>query len=311
MERLSDLELVSAFVAVAEERHFGRAATRLHLAQPVVSRRIQRLERAMGIALLERTSRHVTLTEAGITFLDSARQLLHSAELAVMQARRVAEGGAGRLTVGFVDSVAFTLLPRLLRELAARVPDVAIELRELSTEEQLSELDVDVDVAIVREVSEHELSAEGLLARYLLRERLLVAVPEDHPLAARSTIALADVADDGFVMFPRPQVPRLHDHLLAICDHAGFRPAIAAHASQYPTMLAMVSVGRGIALVPACVQAVCPPDVRLVHLTDERATSDLLLAWRGPGAPVLATFVDAALEVAARSSPDEGEPPAG
>lgn len=298
MERLSDLELLAAFVAVAEERHFGRAAARLHVAQPVISRRIQRLERTMGVGLLERTSRHVTLTDAGTTFLDSARQLLHNAELAVMQARRVAEGGAGRLTVGFVDSVAFELLTPLLRELEARVPDVALDLRELSTEEQLADLDVDVDVAIVREVGEHELSAQGLLARHLLRERLCVAVGADHPLADGGEVELAELAADPFVMFPRPQVPRLHDHLLAVCDQAGFRPAIAAHAAQYPTMLAMVSAGRGVALVPACVRAIAPRDVPLLPVADEHATSDLLLTWSGPATPALTSFLDAAREVA-------------
>jgi len=302
MERLTDLELLAAFVAVAEERHFGRAAARLHVAQPVISRRIQRLERAMGVALLERTSRHVTLTDAGTTFLDSARQLLHNAELAVMQARRVAEGGAGRLTVGFVDSVAFELLTPLLREMEGRVPDVALELRELSTEEQLADLDVDVDVAIVREVGEHELSAQGLLARHLLRERLFAAVGADHDLAGEDAIDLAALAGESFVMFPRPQVPRLHDHLLAVCDQAGFRPAIAAHAAQYPTMLAMVSAGRGVALVPACVGAIAPRDVPLVPVRDEHATSNLLLTWSGPGTPALASFIDAVLSVTGQAA---------
>ena len=153
MERLTDLELLKAFVAVAELRHFGRAAERLHLAQPVVSRRIQRLEAIMKVSLLHRTSRQVTLTDAGTVFLDSARRLLHSTEVAVLQARRVAEGAAGRLSIGFVDSVAFRLLTPLLRELTARAPDLAVELRELSTEEQLIELDANVDVAVVREVS--------------------------------------------------------------------------------------------------------------------------------------------------------------
>ena len=299
MERLSDLQLVAAFVAVAEERHFGRAAQRLHVAQPVISRRIQRLEREMGVELFTRTSRHVTPTDAGITFLDAARHLLHSAEVAVIQAQRVAAGTAGGLTVGFVDSVAFELLPRLLRELAVRAPEVAIELRELTTEDQLSDLDVDVDIAIVREVSEHELSDQGLAAQHLLRERLVVAVAADHHLADRAEVTIAELAGEAFVMFPRPQVPRLHDHLVAICDHAGFRPRIVAHASQYPTMLAMVSVGRGLALAPSCVRAVRPSDVRLLPIVDGFATTDLLLAWRGPGAPVLSTFVEAAGAVAA------------
>jgi DNA-binding transcriptional LysR family regulator len=262
MERLTDLELLTTFVAVAEELHFGRAARRLHVAQPVISRRIQRLEQAIGVALVQRTSRHVTLTEAGTTFLDSSRQLLHSVENAVMQTRRVAEGGAGRLTVGFVDSVAFELLTPLLHELERQVPDVTIDLREHPTEEQLSELEVDVDVAIVREVGEHELAAQGLHARHLLRERLMVAVHADHHLAGADEVPLASFADDPFVLFPRPQVPRLHDHFIAVCDTAGFRPAIAAHAAQYPTMLAMVAANRGVALVPACVRAIRPAGVR-------------------------------------------------
>jgi DNA-binding transcriptional LysR family regulator len=298
MENLHDLELLEAFIAVAEERHFRRAAERLHVAQPVVSRRIQRLERSMGIALLERTSRHVALTEAGATFLDSARQLLHAADLAVTRAQRVAEGGAGRLSVGFVESVAFELLTPLLRELATRVPDVALDLQELSTERQLSDLEVQVDVAIVRELGDHEPGGDGLRARTLVRERLLVALPRDHALADAHDLALDDLRDEPFVLFPRPPAPRLHDHLLAVCDVAGFRPRITAHAWQYPTMLAMVAAAQGVALVPRCARSVQPPDVRLVPIRDEHATTDLSLAWRAGSSPVLETFIDAAIAVA-------------
>ncbi len=298
MDSLQDLELLSAFVAVAEERHFRRAAERLHVAQPVVSRRLQRLERSMGITLLERTSRHVALTEAGVSFLDSARQLLHAADLAVTRAQRVAEGGTGRLSVGFVESVAFELLTPLLRELADRVPDVAVDLQELSTERQLSDLDLDVDVAIVRELGDHEPGGQALQARPLVRERLLAALPPDHLLAEQPDLALTDLRDDGFVLFPRPPAPRLHDHLLAVCDNAGFRPRIAAHAWQYPSMLAMVAAFRGVALVPRCVRSIQPIDVRLVPLRDEHATTDLSLVWRGAGSPILETFIDAAVTVA-------------
>jgi DNA-binding transcriptional LysR family regulator len=299
MDKLPDLEQLTTFVAVAEERHFRRAAERLHVAQPVISRRIQRLERDLGIALLERTSRHVALTDAGASFLDSARQLLHVADLAVTRAQRVAQGGAGRLTVGFVESLAFELLTPLLRELRALIPDVALEMRELSTERQLSELDADVDVAIVRELSEHELIAEGLRARSLLRERLVVAVPLKHRLAGFDTVELADLRDDPFVLFPRPPAPRLHDHLLAVCEQAGFRPRIATHAWQYPTMLAMVAASQGIALVPRCVRSIQPDDIHLIPVTDDHATTDLSMAWRGAGSPLLETFVAAALKVAA------------
>ncbi len=301
MSAITDLDLLSAFVAVAEERHFGRAADRLHVAQPVISRRVQRLERDIGVALLERSTRHVTVTDAGAVLLDDARRLLHDAELASARARRVAQGVLGRLTIGFVESAAFELLTPLLRELEARVPEVTLELRELSTEQQLVELHADVDVAIVRELGEHELDGEGLHGRHLLAERLQVAVPRRHRLARRDAVELHELAELPFVMFPRPPVPRLHDHLLAVCQAAGFHPDIAAHASQYPTMLAMVAAARGVALAPSCVRAIVPRDVRLVPVADVHATTDLSLAWQRDDAPVLDTFVQAALAVAEAS----------
>ncbi|MEX2328682.1 MAG: LysR family transcriptional regulator [Nitriliruptoraceae bacterium] len=298
MTAITDLDLLSAFVAVAEERHFRRAAERLHLAQPVVSRRIQRLERDTGVQLLERSTRQVSLTDAGTGFLDDARRLLHDADLAVARAQRVAQGVLGRLSIGFVESVAFELLAPLLAQLERRVPDVTLELRELSTEQQLTDLHADVDVAIVRELGEHELSAEHLRGRHLLTERLHVALPERHRLAGRSTLQLAELADLPFIIFPRPPVPRLHDHLLAVCARADFHPDVVAHAAQYPTMLAMVAAARGLALVPACARAIRPRGVRLVPLVDAHATTSLSLAWQEPAPAALDTFIDAASAVA-------------
>jgi len=296
-----DTDLLASFVAVAEERHFRRGAERLHVAQPVVSRRIQRLEQAIGVALIERTTRHVSLTEAGAIFLDDARRLLHDIDLAFARARRVDQGMLGSLTIGFVESAAFELLAPLLRELASRVPDVTLELRELSTEQQLADLHADVDVAIVRELGRHDLEDEGLESLPLLEEQLHVALPSSHRLAGRDELSLSELADLPFVLFPRPPVPRLHDHLLAVCASAGLHPTVVAHASQYPTMLAMVAAAQGIALVPACARAIRPADVRLVPISDAGATTSLSLAWRGPGTPALETFVDAALTLAGRT----------
>jgi DNA-binding transcriptional LysR family regulator len=303
--RLTDLALLSTFVAVAEERHFRRAAERLHVAQPVVSRRIQRLERDLGTDLLERTTRQVTLTEAGIVFLDAARRMLHDADLAVARTRRVAAGLVGRLTVGFVESAAFELLAPLLRNLEARVPDVTLELRELSTEQQLTELRADVDIAIVRELGEHELDSEGLAGRHLLAEQFHVALPIRHRLASRDAIHLPQLADLPFVFFPRPPVPRLHDHVVSICAQAGFHPNIASHAAQFPTMLALVAAARGIALVPACVRAICPRDVRLVPVAEPWAVTRLSLAWHGETNPTMHTFIDAAEAVVSSLTTDE------
>ena len=303
MDTITDLSLLSAFVAVAEERHFGRAAERLHVAQPVISRRIQRLEQLVGVALIERTTRHVALTEAGSTLLDAARRLLHDADLAVERARRVAEGGAGRLTVGFVESAAFELLAPLLRELDAHVPGLTLDLRELTTEQHLGELRGHVDVAIVRELGYRELADAGLEARHLLRERLHVALPAAHPLGAEAQLALRQVADEPFVLFPRHRVPRVYDHVFAVCDTAGFRPRLATHALQYTTMLAFVDAARGAALVPGSVRTIRPAGVRLIPLVDDHAVTDLSLTWWGPMSPMREGFVRAAVAVAARASP--------
>ncbi|MEX2324516.1 MAG: LysR family transcriptional regulator [Nitriliruptoraceae bacterium] len=299
MAGLADLSLVSAFVAVAEERHFRRAAERLHLAQPVISRRIQRLERDIGVALLERSTRQVTLTDAGVEFLGTARQLLHDADVAVARTVRVAQGVLGRLTVGFVESAVFGLLTPLLRELDRRVPALTLELRELSTEQQLNELQADVDIAIVRELGIHELAAEGLSGEHLLRERLMVALPHRHRLATRERLPLAELADLPFVLFPRPPVPRLHDHLVAVCGEANFYPNIVAHAAQYPTMLAMVAAGRGLSLVPSCVRTIRPEGVKLIPVADDHAATNLSLAWSNGLSPALETFIDAAHSVVA------------
>lgn len=298
-----DLRLLSAFVALAEEQHFRRAAERLHLTQPVLSRHLQQLEREVGVRLLERTTRRVELTDAGRVFLDASRQLLHDAERAAVRAQRAAHGEIGWLTLGFVDSAAFALLPALLRELAEARPELTVRLRELSTEPQLVALREDVDVGVLREVD----TAEGLVVRPLVTEPLCAALPSGHPLAERDGLRLAELADEPFVLFPRPQVPRVHDHLLAICDTAGFRPRIRAHALQYTTLLALVSAGQGVALVPTAARAIRRPDVAMVPLTDRHATSQLSLGWpEGPEPAALQAVVRCAEEVAARLAADTG-----
>lgn len=300
MTELSDLRRLAAFVTVAEECHFRRAAERLHLAQPVLSRQIQQLEREVGVQLLTRTTRQVSLTDAGAVLLDAARRILHDTDMAVDRSRRAASGDVGWLTLGFVDSAAFTLLPKLLRRLGTHHPEVAVDLRELSTEPQLEALHSDVDVGVLREVD----AAEGLEVRLLLRERLCAALPRDHRLASEPTLALTDLAEEEFVLFPRHEVPRVYDHLISICDQAGFRPTERTHALQYTTLLALVATGYGVSLVPAAAREVCRGDVALIPLSDDHATSKLSLAWRaGETSPALQNVVEHAKHVATTLDP--------
>jgi DNA-binding transcriptional LysR family regulator len=284
---MMELRLVRAFVAVADELHFGRAAARLHIAQPALSQQIKQLEAARGTALFARTSRRVELTGPGAAFLPQARKLLDDAELAAERVRRAASGQAGWLTLGFVDSAAYSMLPPLLRRLREELPQVHVELRELATEPQLEALHDEIDLGIVRAV-DAGVTAAGLAVDPLLREPLVAALPGGHPLAGRRLIDLADLSGDAFVLFPRDRVPLVHDHLVHVCRVSGFSPQVGQHALQYPTMLALVSAGYGVALVPASLRVLRHWDLAYARLRDRHATTQVALAWReGLGDPVV------------------------
>ncbi len=268
-----ELRHLRYFVAVAEELSFRRAAERLHVAQPPLSQQIKQLEAEVGTMLLRRTSRRVELTDAGVVFLERARRTLRDAELAVESARRTARGEIGWLNVGFVDSAAYELLPPVLRAFRARAPGVRLELRELATEHQLPALADELDVGLVREVND----LPGLHRTPLLREPLLAAVPLGHALASRARVQLVQLAAEPFVFFPRARVPRVYDHLVALCRAAGFSPRTVQEALQYPTMLGLVAAGFGIAIVPTCVRALHLAGVAYVPISDKPATSELSL----------------------------------
>lgn len=272
-----ELRQLRYFVAVAEELHFRRAAARLHMAQPPLSQQIQKLERELGVELLRRSNRKVELTDAGKILLREARQTLMHAERSVEAVRYASKGEVGRLRIGFVGSVSYELLPHLLREYRRRYPAVQLRLHQLTTEEQLEALETgEIDVGISR-----ELEAEGeLVVRPLLKERLVAALPTAHAFARREELALSDLAGDPFIALPRPEVPRLHDHLVYLCRAAGFTPRIAQEALQFPTILGLVSAGLGVAVVPAMAKAFRKAGVACVTLSDDDATSEVVMACR-------------------------------
>ncbi|CAN5149173.1 LysR substrate-binding domain-containing protein [soil metagenome] len=300
-----ELRHLRYFVAVAEELHFHRAAERLHIAQPPLSQQIKQLEAELGTMLLRRTSRRVELTDAGHVFLGWARRMLRDADLAVESARRTARGELGWLTVGFVDSASYGLLPHILRAYRARAPGVQLELRELTTEHQLSALSDELDVGLVRELND----LPGLVLTPLLVEPLVAALPPGHRLSERSRIPLAELAAEGFVLFPRPRVPYVYDHIVSLCRSAGFSPRLAQEALQYPTMLGLVAAGFGVALVPSSVGAFLRAKVAFVPLRERTATSELSLAYHeSQESPALKTFVDVARAVAGAPAAAETAP---
>jgi DNA-binding transcriptional LysR family regulator len=241
------LDQVRGFVAVAEELHFGRAAARLRMTQPPLSRQIQKLERAVGAQLLERDNRRVTLTAAGRAFLVEARRLLALVEAAPELARRVSAGFSGRVRIGFTAASAFGVLGPLLNGLSRELPDVDVDLAELVTREQVAGLVTEkIDLGLARP----PFDLETFGSRLLHREPLLVAAPAGHPvLALDRDTRPADVAAEPVVMYSPTEARYFYDLVVGAVPIA---PENTVHTvSQVLTMLWLVAAGRGIAFVPA------------------------------------------------------------
>jgi DNA-binding transcriptional LysR family regulator len=291
-----ELRHLRYFVAVAEELHFGRAAERLQMAQPPLSQQIQSLEEELGVRLLQRTKRHVELTEAGRAFLREARQVLEQAEQAVLVARRAARGEIGLLSVGFVGSSCYGTLPPILRRFRERYPDVQITLRELTATQQVQALRHQrIHVGILRPPIEDK----GLQMETIRRETLIVALPAQHPLAARSRIALRELADEPFILFPPQYGPGFYHQIMGACLEAGFSPRVVQEAIEMQTIVSLVAAEIGIALVPASLSNLQRVGVIYRPLAGETPILEIALVWRPDDpAPALARFREIAREVA-------------
>jgi DNA-binding transcriptional LysR family regulator len=244
---LPDLRLLRYFVAVAEELHFGRAAERLHVAQPGLSQQIKVLERLLGVRLLERTSRQVRLTAAGGVLLTESRRLLAETARVADRVRRTGRGEIGRLTVAAIGSATYDVVPRLLRAHRERYPDVELVLREMSTPAQVQALRAgEIDVGLLR------LPADTAdLATHTVREdRMALMLPETHPLARKARVPLRALAREPLIIFPAAPRPSWADTVIAACREAGFEPIVAQEAMESATVVSFVAAGIGIAVVP-------------------------------------------------------------
>ena len=241
------LEQLRGFLAVAEELHFGRAAARLKMTQPPLSRQIQKLERVVGAQLLERDNRRVTLTAAGEVFLGEARRLLSLADTAPELARRVSSGSHGVVRIGFTAASTYGTLGRVLDEIERALPDIGLDLHEMVTREQVAALlNEEIDLGLARP----PFDADTFGSRLLHREALLVAAPSGHRLLGlgRNAVA-ADLAAEPVVMHSPTQARYFYDLVVSMVPTASQN---AVHTvSQVLTMLWLVAAGRGIAFVPA------------------------------------------------------------
>ncbi|RXT46354.1 LysR family transcriptional regulator [Bosea sp. Tri-44] len=242
-----ELSQLRCFVAVAEELHFGRAAARLNMTQPPLSRQIQILERVLDVVLLERSNRTVKLTPAGQSFLAEARRLLKLAESAALLAKRVANGKAGSINIGFTATSAYSYVPRLVAACRRELPDVEVSLKEMVSGDQLKRLDSgEIDIGLLRP----PIPRRGLSAFRVMAEPLIAAVPAGHALARGENVSLPDLAGEPFIMYAPYEARYFHDLLVELFSRAGLVPNYVQHLAQIHSMLAMVHSGVGVALVP-------------------------------------------------------------
>ncbi|OQX19271.1 MAG: hypothetical protein BWK76_05080 [Desulfobulbaceae bacterium A2] len=248
-----ELRHLRYFVAVAEELHFGRAAERLHMAQPPLSQQIRALEEELGVRLFTRTSRSVALTPAGVSFVQDARDTLARVEEAARRARRIQQGEAGEIRVGYMNPVMDAVLCRALATFRAARPQVVLRLRELPSPAQLEELRaVRLDVAFIRLVEGPVgQNLPGFVTRVVLREPYVLALPQGHRLTALPVIPLAAAGAEPLIFFPRATMPGLHDSILAVLRASGASPEIVQEVSGKHASLALVAACLGVCLVPA------------------------------------------------------------
>jgi len=273
--------LLRQFVAVAEELNYGRAATRLHMAQSPLSQAIRNLEEMVGVPLLLRTKRSVRLTAAGSVFLHEARLSLKQEEQAVEAARRAHAGSLGRLGLGFVGSVGFDILPRVVRNFQERFPAVRLDVLEMRTGDQVGKLlSHQLDIGIVRLPLP---AGTGLATRLIERDYFVAALPAAHPLARRKIIDLAELRGDNFVVFSRELIPSMHTKVLSACLEAGFYPSIAYEVLQVVSAIGIVAAGAAVALLPSNLMAVKPEGMVYRPLKGAAAQIpiDAAVAWRG------------------------------
>jgi len=268
---------LNAFIEVAEQGHFGKAAAALNITQPGLSQMIKKLEQNIGAKLIVRTTRSVSLTELGEIFLEHARELVLANELFRQRMGDALGGESGTVRLGFVASAALGLLPLITAELHRLAPSIKLSLVEMTSDIQLTKLKTgEVDVGLLREIDD----SPGLVLQLLTTEPLLLAVHKSHKFANKRRVSLKALKSEGFVMFPRTAVSHLHDHIYNICSRAGFIPNVVEEAVQFATLLGLVSSNAGIAIVPRSVNSIQLPNVTFLEIEDDSARSKIYLARR-------------------------------
>jgi DNA-binding transcriptional LysR family regulator len=285
-----DLRQIRYFLALADELNFTRAAGRLHISQPPLTRHIQQLESSMGVVLFERTTRGVALTHAGMVFLEEARKIAALTDQAQSKTQLAHAGQLGGLDIGIFGSAILNVIPTLLIELRKTHPNVAISLQNTTKIQQIEAVrGKRLDIGFNRVFPE----VSDLVVETVFIERLFVAMHGDHPLAERRALAVKDLAGVPLILFPNNVRPTFADNVVALCTNEGFRPNVAHEVQDVMTCIALVSAGMGLAVVPESTVNLQLPGVRYVLLRAPEAKVDLSCVYRADNSsPALAVFLD-------------------
>ncbi len=287
----ADIRELECFVAVAEELNFSRAAARLHMSQPPLSRQIQSLEGKIALRLLERSTRTVSLTSAGELYLEDAREILTRLDAAAETARRATAGEGARLRLAFIGALLDEALVRLLQRFRAGHSHCQIHIADLSAGAQLEALKSgQVDGAFIGAPVKN--AGREIAAVTWKRERLLLALPEGDPLAASKRLPLAMLAEERWVMISRNAAPAFRRQFDDLCSGADFRPRVVQESDRVAAVLTMVAAGQGVSLLPESISRLIRRGVALRPLRGGNPMLDQTFIYKMRNAnPALADFV--------------------
>jgi DNA-binding transcriptional LysR family regulator len=283
-----DLNQLNCFVAVAEELHFGRAAARLFMTQPPLSRQIRLLEQTLGVKLFDRTSRTVHLTPAGKVFLGDATRLLHLAAQAATSAQRASKGATGRITIGFTSGAGLQLVPRLVAAAQHALPNIDVVLKEMVSVAQLEALAANtIDLAFVRPIPARQL----LQNQTVEREPMMLALPREHPLVSYPLITLQDMDRLPFIMYSATQGKYFYNMITGLFGASGVTPDYIQHLDLTHTIVALVRTGLGVSIVPSSSRQLHFDDVVFRPLWRDDIFAQTNMTWRpDQHNPALTTF---------------------
>jgi LysR family transcriptional regulator, benzoate and cis,cis-muconate-responsive activator of ben and cat genes len=293
-----ELRHLRYFAAVAGELNFTRAAQKLHVAQPALSRQIRQLEDELGVTLLDRTRHGVQLTKTGRAFLAEAQAVLKQSEQAINVARKTGGSAGAQLNVGYIWGLFHSLVPPVLERFRARFPETAVHLFDLAPLAQASAiLEGRLDAGFIGFA--HEANSAGLSKRKVGSSTFVAALPKDHPVARKAVVTLASLADDFFLGISTETFPGASRHVTDACLRAGFRPKILQMVERGYTILGLVAGNCGVALLPESLKALPHPGIVFRPLVDP-PVADLYLAWNAKSTqPVINDFLDCALQIVA------------